>query len=66
MRKFKCYLKPILSERGINNRQLAGNTGLTEAAISRYVNGNRVPNVLDAIKIANLLGVKVGEIWLEL
>lgn len=66
MRKFKCYLKPILIERGLNNRQLADKTGLNECSISRYTNGERVPNALDAIKIANVLGVNISEIWLEL
>lgn len=66
MRKFKCYLKPILTERGLNNRQLADKTGLTEQTIGRYTNGKRVPNVLDGIKIATALGLSVGQIWLEL
>lgn len=66
MRKFKCYLKPILIERGLTNRQLADKTGLTEQTIGRYTNGKRLPNVLDALKIATVLGVSVGQIWLEL
>lgn len=57
--EFKDNLKEILKERGISQRQLSEMTGITETAISRYSNGERVPNITNALKISESLGVSI-------
>lgn len=56
-------LAKILEEAGIRQSWLAEKTGLTNVAINRYVRGNRVPKVANAIKIARALGMTVEMIW---
>lgn len=57
--EFKDNLKEILKDRGITQRQLSEMTGITEATISRYANGERVPNIAEALKISESLGVSI-------
>lgn len=50
-------LKDLLQEKGMTQRELADRTGLTEATISRYVNGTRRPRGEALLNIALTLGV---------
>lgn len=43
----------------ITQKELAEEIGATEASISRYVNGSRVPRVTTALKIAKILDKSV-------
>jgi transcriptional regulator with XRE-family HTH domain len=43
-------------ERKITQKQLAELTGLTEAGISRYISGQRLPRIDILLKIADALG----------
>ena len=43
----------------ISQRDLAKMSGLTEVTISRYLKGERVPNLTDAITLANVLHVSL-------
>lgn len=61
--KYECYLKDILENQGVSQRELAKGTGLTEVSISRYVKKQRVPSLHDAKKISDFLGVNVYSIW---
>ena len=49
-------LAEILSERSMTQKDLAAATGITEAAISHYVNGTRIPRGVNLTKIAKALG----------
>lgn len=44
----------------ISQRDLAKMSGLTEVTISRYLKGERIPNLTDAITLANVLHVSIG------
>lgn len=55
MGEFKERLKLTMQLRGMTQRELAEKTGLTEASISRYVSGQRVPNVESLMKICEAL-----------
>lgn len=57
--EFKDNLKEILKERGISQRQLSEMTGITEATISKYSKGERVPSITNALKISESLGVSI-------
>lgn len=50
-------LKELLQEADMTQRELADKTGLTEATISRYVNGSREPRGKALARIATVLGV---------
>lgn len=52
-------LAKTLEQAGISQKWLATKTGLTAVTISRYVNGNRKPNVSNALKIAKALEMPV-------
>lgn len=56
-------LAKILEQAGIRQSWIAEKTGLTKVSINRYVRGNRVPKVTNAIKIARALGMTVEMIW---
>lgn len=54
---FHEILNQELQKQNISQRELANLTGLKEASISRYCNGQRSPNVNAIVKIANELHV---------
>lgn len=49
-------IKDLLTQRCMTQRQLAEKVGCTEAAVSHYVNGDRVPRSSVMAKIAIALG----------
>lgn len=58
-------IKDFLKERNLTQRDLSEKLGITEVSISRYITGERVPSVAVAIKIANLLGCTVDELFVD-
>lgn len=50
-------LSTLLAEKEMNQKELAAKTGLTPAAISRYVSGTREPRPITIAAIAKALGV---------
>jgi DNA-binding XRE family transcriptional regulator len=52
-----------MNEKGISTRYIAEQLNYTYMAIHHYETGRTIPNVCVAIKIANVLGVGVEEIW---
>lgn len=64
---FGKKLKLALEQRGISQQELMRRTELSDGAISRYVNGSRVPTVENVMTIAKALGISYEEIimWFE-
>lgn len=52
-------LKRALLIKGISQGELARRTGITAAAVSRYITGSREPRPKTLKKIAKVLGVSV-------
>lgn len=50
-------LSTLLAEKGMSQKELATKTGLTPAAISRYVSGARKPRPITIATIARALNV---------
>lgn len=50
-------LSTLLAEKGMSQKELAAKTGLTPAAISRYVSGAREPRPITIATIARALNV---------
>lgn len=59
---FGNRLKQAIRLSGIKQRDLAEQTGLTEAAISRYISGTRSPNLNQFRKLCGTLNVSAD--WL--
>jgi len=56
-------LKRIIDEKGVRQRWLAEQVGVTEVSMSRYVSGERIPKAPLAIRMADVLGVDVKELY---
>jgi transcriptional regulator with XRE-family HTH domain len=59
---FASNLVDILQEKGMSQRQLAIDSGVSPAMISDYINGVRMPGLSAAINIAYALDMDVGEL----
>lgn len=56
---FGQKIKAIMKQRGITQTWLAQKTGITEATLSRYVNGSRKPQADTAASIAEALDLSL-------
>ena len=56
-------LKRIIDEKGVQQRWLAEQVGVTVVSMSRYVSGERIPKAPLAIRMADVLGVDVKELY---
>lgn len=52
-------LKKLMIEREMTAADIARKSGITQAALSRYINGKRTPNLNSVIKIAKALNVPI-------
>lgn len=59
MSKFTMNLKKLMIEREMTAADIARKTGMTQATLSRYINGKRTPNINSVIKIAKALNVPI-------
>lgn len=55
-------IQAIRNERGISQTQLTANTGLMQAWISQVENGHRNPSWSNVLRVAEGLGVSLGEL----
>lgn len=49
-------------EYGYKQKEIIEKTGISKAAISNYVNGNRIPDTESALKLSNVLNISME--WL--
>lgn len=61
-RQLGSRIQTLLSQKNMSRKEFADMTGLTEAAISRYINGQREPKAITLSIIANSLGVSLDEL----
>ena len=52
----------LLRAKGMTQKELADISGISEAAISHYVKGDRIPRGMNLTRIAQALGVKAEEL----
>lgn len=57
MTEFGARLERIMRIKGYTQKELAMESGLTEAAISRYIAGQREPKAIAVVNIARALNV---------
>lgn len=55
-------IQRLLDEKSITRKEFSEMTGLTEAAISRYITGKREPKSITLSIIANALGVSMDQL----
>lgn len=61
-RTFARNLVDILADRGMSQRQLAMDSGVSAAMISDYINGIRMPGLAAVINMAYALDMDVSEL----
>lgn len=61
-KEFGQNLASLLEKRGVSQSELAKRTGLTTAAISRYITGKREPRGFVVAQIAEAIGVTADEL----
>lgn len=61
-RIFAENLIDILNDRGMSQRQLAIDSGISTSMISEYINGIRMPGLAAAINMAYALDMDVGDL----
>lgn len=49
-------IKEMLEQKGISQKELAVSAGVTEAAMSHYIKGDRIPRGANLLNIAKALG----------
>lgn len=57
---FARQFKRLIDERGLTQRGVAERINTTETTISRYVSGDRTPNIETAVELASALGVDLN------
>ncbi|WP_270165161.1 helix-turn-helix transcriptional regulator [Paenibacillus sp. SYP-B4298] len=61
--KVECRLKEILSDRGMKQKWLAEQVGVTTSEMSQIVRGESEPTLMTALKISTTLDLIANEIW---
>lgn len=61
----KTRLKEILTQRGIKQQFIADKVGVHKTTLTRIVKGNTDPSLQTAYRIAQLLELKIEDIWYE-
>lgn len=59
MEKLGERITTILSEKGLTQRELASEAGITQVSLSRYLSGERVPKATVLMQISKALGVSL-------
>ena len=65
MKEIGGNIRYMMEDANMNQKELAKASGLTEAAISRYVNGERIPTIASLLRLAYALCCEVDDliIW---
>lgn len=61
-RQFSKNLRKKLNEANMYQQDLAMRTGLSKAVISGYINGERLPGIMAAIRMAHALGCTLDDL----
>ncbi len=59
---FAKQFKLLLDRHGMTQKMMADRMNTTEATISRYVSGDRTPNIETAVDLAAALGVSLNDL----
>lgn len=59
---FAVKLKSMIVKHGLTQKDVATRAKISEAAVSKYCNGERLPKITQLIKIADALGCAVDDL----
>lgn len=57
--KFRLKLRQLMDEKGMTQKELADKLYVSEATVSKYINGELMPSVRMAINISYALNVSI-------
>lgn len=60
--KFRRNLDYILYERGYTQEEFANALGITQTAVSYWINGKRAPSVYSLINMSHVLKINIDEL----
>ena len=60
--KIGAYLKELRKEKNLTQEQIAGKFGVSQRSVSRWENGNTMPDISVLIELADYYGVDLREI----
>jgi DNA-binding XRE family transcriptional regulator len=63
--EIKSDLNKIMEDKGMKQRYLAKKAGISETTLSLLVRGKQLPTLPVAYRIAEVLYMKVEEIWIK-
>lgn len=58
---FGTYLRSVRERKGMTQAQLADKTGIPQTTISGVENNGKIPNFINASKMADALGIDMNE-----
>ena len=62
MREFSINLRRMMWDARMTQRELADLSGLSEACVSRYLSGTRMPTVKAIINLAYVFGCSIDDL----
>lgn len=61
--EFGKNLKKLMDHKWMNQEELANQLGITQVAISQYINGKRIPNTMMLRKISKILNCSIDDLF---
>ncbi len=59
----RVHLGELLEEQGLSQIQFSADSGIDQGSISRIKTGKKVPSLVTALRISQLLGVSVEDVF---
>lgn len=59
----KNNISKLINERGYKKKYVAAEIGITPTQLSNWISGRSLPTIDKAFKLADLLGVKVDDLF---
>lgn len=56
-------MRELFKKMKITQKEVAKSTGISEAAISKYIKGTRTPSSRNLFKLANFFGLSIEDFW---
>jgi putative transcriptional regulator len=65
LEEMKCMIREIREARGIKQTFIAEKVGISQQLLSNYEQNKAFPRIDRAIKISEVLGMDVKEVWVD-
>ena len=61
-RKIQCAVKAHLEASGRTQEEFADAAGISQPTVSQYINGNRMPGIVELMKVCSVIGVNLDDL----